>query len=105
MAYQFEKIFSNIIYKMVDLESANIQKLNKCFYIDDKSNVFKYKKYCIINNCEKYSSFNFKNQKDPIYCNEHKLENIINVKKNKGCIYKYRCLICDEFLCKDLFFF
>ena len=29
----------------------------------------------------KNSSFNYMDLKDPIYCNDHKLENMINVKK------------------------
>ena len=65
---------------MVDLENSNIYKLNKYFYMDNNQNIFKYKKYCIISNCEKYSSFNYKDQQ-PMYCDDHKLENMINVKK------------------------
>ena len=73
----------------------NIYKLNKYFNVDNDQNIFKYRKYCIISNCEKYSSFNYKNQ-EPIYCLDHKLENMINVKKQ--CIDKYNCLICDKFI-------
>ena len=45
---------------MVDLENSDIYKLNKHFYMDNNQNIFKYKKYCIISSCEKYSSFNYK---------------------------------------------
>ena len=36
---------------MSDLE--NIYKLNKYFYMDKDKNILKYKKYCIIADCEK----------------------------------------------------
>ena len=64
-------------------------------------NIFKYKKYCIVSDCKKNSSFNYEN-KEPIYCNDHKLENMINVKKE--CIDKRVCLICNKFICKDHYF-
>ena len=63
---------------MSDLE--NIYKINRYFYMDSNQNILKYKKYCIISDCEKNASFNYKDLKDPIYCNTHKLENMINVK-------------------------
>ena len=49
--------------------------------MDKDQNIFKYQKFCIISDCEENSSFNYKDQKDPIYCNDHKLENMINAKK------------------------
>ena len=36
---------------MSDLE--NVYKLNRYFYMDSNQNILKYKKYCIISNCEK----------------------------------------------------
>ena len=63
---------------MSDLE--NIYKINRYFYMDSNQNILKYKKYCIISDCEKNASLNYKDLKDPIYCNTHKLENMINVK-------------------------
>ena len=60
---------------MTDLE--NVYKLNRYF---SNQNILKYKKYCIISDCEKNASFDYKNLKDPIYCNAHKLESMINVK-------------------------
>ena len=74
-----KKYFLYIIYRMSNLE--NVYKLNRYFYMDSNQNMIKYKKYCIISDCEKNASFNYKNEKDPIYCNTHKLENMINVKK------------------------
>ena len=49
--------------------------------MDSNQNISKYKKYRIISDCEKNASFNYRTLKDPIYCNTHKLENMINVKK------------------------
>ena len=77
-------------------ELENIYKMNKYFYIDKDQNIFMYKKYCIIANCEKNSSFNYENEKDPIYCNDHKLENMVNVKKQD--VDKYNCLICGKYI-------
>ena len=82
---------------MSDLE--NIYKLNRCFYMDSNQNILKYKKYCIISDCERNASFNYKNLKDPIYWNTHKLENMINVKKSD--VDKYNCLLCNKYLPKD----
>ena len=36
---------------MSDLE--NVYKLNRYFYMDSNQNILKYKKYCIISDCEK----------------------------------------------------
>ena len=47
--------------------------------------ILKYKKYCIINNCKKIASFNYSNKKEFLYCNDHKLDKMINVKK--GYLY------------------
>ena len=43
--------------------------------------IFKYKKYFIINNCKKVASFNYSNEKNLLYCNDHKLDKMINIKK------------------------
>ena len=50
--------------------------------------VLKYKKYCIIQSCKKLSSFNYHNRKEFLYCNEHKLDNMINIRKG--------CILCEE---------
>ena len=98
--YGLEKIFSNIVHIMSELE--NIYKLNKYFYMDSKQNILKYKKYGILSDCEKNSSFNYKNEKDPIYCNDYKLENMINVKKLD--VDKYNCLLCNKYIPIDHYF-
>ena len=77
-------------------------KLNRYFYMDSNQNILKYKKYCIISDCEKNTSFNYKNEKDPIYCNTHKLDGMTNVKKID--IDKYNCLLCKKYIPKDHYF-
>ena len=44
---------------------GNIYKLNKYFYMDSNQKMFKCKKYCIISECEKNSSFNYAYEKIP----------------------------------------
>ena len=51
--------------------------------MDSNQNILKYKKYCIVSDCQKNASFNYKDLKDPIYCNTHKLDGMINVKKSR----------------------
>ena len=80
----------------------NIYKLNRYFYMDSKQNIIKYKKYCIISECEKHASFNYKDLKDPIYCNTHKLDSMINVKKSD--VDKYNCFLCNKYIPKDYYF-
>ena len=63
---------------MSDLENGF--KINRYFYRDANHKILKYERYCIISDCEKNASFNYKNEKDAVYCNNHKLENMINVK-------------------------
>ena len=40
-----------------------IQKLNEYFYMTPEGDILKYKKYCIINNCKKLSSYNYSGKK------------------------------------------
>ena len=79
---------------MSDLE--NVYKINRYFYMDANQKILKYKRYCIISNCEK-------NEKNPIYCSTHKLDGMINIKMLDAD--KYNCLLCDKYIPKDLFFF
>ena len=53
-------------------EVKKIKKLNQYFYMTPEGDILKYKKYCIINNCKKLSSFNYSNKKEILYRNEHK---------------------------------
>ena len=85
---------------MSDLENG--YKINRYFYMDSNQKILKYKKYCIISDCEKNASFNYQNEKNPIYCNNHKLKNMINVKKID--VDKYNCLLCNKYIPKDHYF-
>ena len=77
---------------MVGMRNSNVtekikcQKIDKYFYRSPEGTILKYSHYCIEKNCETESSYNYENLK-PIYCNKHKLEKMINVKRNhKLCI-------------------
>ena len=52
---------------------------------------------------KKNASFNYKDSKDPIYCNTHELDGMINVKKSD--LDKYNRLLCDKYIPKDHYFF
>ena len=44
-------------------------------------------KTCIFENCKIRPTYNYENKKQAIYCSQHKLENMIDV-KNKTCIFE-----------------
>ena len=44
-------------------------------------------KKCLHENCMTIPNFNIPTEKIALYCNIHKLENMINI-KNKNCIYE-----------------
>ena len=87
---------------MVGMRNSNVtlkvqcQKIDKYFYRDPNGNILKYSHYCVEKNCKTESSYNYENLK-PIYCNKHKLEKMVNVKRNhKLCQecdngYKIKC--------------
>ena len=98
--------------------NKKVQKLNEFFYMNSKGDILKYKKYCIINNCKKLSSYNYSEKKESLYCNEHKLDKMVNIRKGysycdkhnisylkfcKEC-EKFDCLVCDETVNKDHYF-
>ena len=64
-------------------DSKKFTKLNQYFYINDEGDVSKYKKYCIIHHCKKVASFNYHKEKIFLYCNDHKLPNMMNIKKGR----------------------
>ena len=80
--------------------------------------ILKYKKYLIINDCKKLSSYNYSGQKENLYCNEHKLNKMVNVRKgylycnkhNISCLKyckeceKFDCLLCEENVNKEHYF-
>ena len=57
-------------------------KMSEIFYKDNGGNIFKYKKYCVEGNCTKIVSYNYKDKKESLYCQDHRLKNMINIKKN-----------------------
>ena len=98
--------------------SKKIAKLNQYFYMSPEGDVLKYKKYCIIHSCKKLASFNYHNEKIFLYCNEHKLDKMINIRKGyvlceehnisylifyKEC-EKLHCLLCNQDVNKQHFF-
>ena len=85
---------------MSDLENG--YKINKYFYMDSNQKILKYKKYCIISNCEKNASFNYEDLRNAIYCDTHKLKKMINVKKSD--VDKHNCLLCNKYISKEHFF-
>ena len=100
------------------MSSKKITKLNEYFYMTPEGEILKYKKYCIINDCKKLSSYNYPGKKEILYCNDHKLDKMINVRKGysycdkhnisylkfcKEC-EKFDCLLCDETVNKEHYF-
>ena len=100
------------------MSSKKITKLNEFFYMTPEGDILKYKKYCIINNCKKLSSYNYPRKKEILYCNEHKLDKMVNIRKGysycdkhitsylkfcKEC-EKFDCLLCDETVNKEHYF-
>ena len=68
-------------------EKIKCQKIDKYSYRSPESLIFKYSHYCIEKNFKTESSYYYENLK-PIYCNKHKLEKMVNVKRNhKLCQY------------------
>ena len=67
---------------------AQCQKIDKYFYRDSNGNTLKYSHYRIEKNCKTESSYNYENLK-PIYCNKHKLEKMVNVKRNHKLCQEY----------------
>ena len=62
-------------------EKIKCRKIDKYLYTDPNGNILKYSHYCIEKKCKIESSYNFESLK-PIYCNKHKLEKMVNVKRN-----------------------
>ena len=100
---------------------GKITKLNQYFYMTREGDVLKYKKYCIVDDCKKLGSFNYYNEKKFLYCNEHKSDRMINIRKGyilckkhnisyskdsfcKEC-EKMNCLLCNQTVNKQHYFF
>ena len=63
------------------MSNKKVTKLNQYFYMTPEGEILKYKKYCIINDCKKLPSYNYCDKKEFLYCNEHKLDKMINIRK------------------------
>ena len=95
-----------------------ITKLNQYFYMTPEGDILKYKKYCIINDCKKLSSYNYSGKKELLYCNDHKLDKMVNIKKGYSFCDKHNisylkfckeceqmdCLLCNETVNKNHYF-
>ena len=106
------------LYIVYIMSNKKITKLNQYFYMTPEGEIFKDKKYCIINNCKKVASFNYSNEKKLLYCNDHKLDKMINIKKGYKLCEKHdipyskfckkceqmHCLLCNETINKDHYF-
>ena len=85
---------------MSDLE--NVYKLNRYFYMDSNQNILKYRKYCIISDCEKNASFNHRDLKKILYIVILiNLDGMINVKID---VDKYNCLLCNKYIPNEHYF-
>ena len=78
-------------------EKVLYQKIDKYYFKNPEGRICKYKQFCIRKNCKTESSYNYQNLK-PKYCNKHKKENMVNVKRgHKLCkicksSYKTKCI-------------
>ena len=89
---------------MGDVKICNvgkITKLNQYFYMTSKGDVLKYKKYCIINDCKKLASFNYHNKKEFLYCNKHKLDKMMNIRRGYILCEKHNISYSKDSFCKD----
>ena len=89
---------------MSDVKICNnkkITKLNQYFYMTPEGDVLKYKNYCIVNSSKKLSSFNYYNKKELLYCNEHKLDNMINIRKGYILCEEHNISYSKDSFCKE----
>ena len=75
-------------------------KLNDYFYMTPEGDILKHKKYCVINDCKKLASFNY-HKKIFLYCNEHKLDNMINIRKGYVLCKEYNISYSKDSCCKE----
>ena len=69
--------------------------------MNDKGDILKYKKQCIIHSCKKLASFNYENEKIFLYCNEHKIDNMINIKKSYILCKEHNISYSKDSFCKE----
>ena len=85
----------------VKIYSKKFIKLNDYFYMTPEGDVLKYKKYCIIRSCKKLALFNYHNEKIFSYCNKHKLDNMINIRKGYVLSKKHNISYSKDSCCKE----
>ena len=85
----------------VRIYRKNFIKLNDYFYTTPEGDVLKYKKYCIIHHCKKLASFNYENEKVFLYCNEHKFDNMINIRKGYDLCKEHNISYSKDSCCKE----
>ena len=85
----------------VKIYSKKFIKLNEYFYMNGEGDFIKYKKYCIIHHCKKLASFNYHNEKIFLYCNEHKLPNMIYIRKGYVLCKEHNISYSKESFCKE----
>ena len=76
-------------------------KLNEYFCMNDEGDILKYKKYCIIHSCKKLASFNHENERELLYCNEHKLDNMINTEKSHLLCKEHNISYSEDSYCTE----
>ena len=89
---------------MSELKICNvgkITKLNQYFYMTPEGDVLKYKKYCIIQSYKKLASFNYHNKKELLYCDEHEMDNMINIRKGYILCEEHNISYCKDSFCKE----
>ena len=89
---------------MSDVKICNnkkITKLNQYFYMTPEGDVLKNKKHCIIHHCKKLASFNYHKEIIFLYCNDHKLDKMINIKKGYILCEKHNISYSKDSCCKE----
>ena len=85
----------------VKISSKKFIKINEYFYMTLEGDILKYKKYCIVDDCKKLASFNDHNEKIFLYCNEHKLDNMINIRKGYVLCNEHNISYSKDSFCKE----
>ena len=85
----------------VKISSKKFIKINEYFYMTLEGDILKYKKYCIVGDCKKLASFNFHNEKVFLYCDEHKLSNMINIRKGYVLCKEHNISCSKDSFCKE----
>ena len=100
------------------MSNEKVQKLNQFFYMTPEGEILKYKNIVLLIIVRNYHHTIIQEKKEILYCNEHKLDKMVNVRKGysycdkhnisylkfcKEC-EKFDCLLCDETVNKQHYF-